>query len=115
MAMIVTEAPAAEDDRSGFAGWMEAVAVRSMVCLPRLAWRLTVDFAGFDVAAFCTFAWATFLVFAVLGSGAAFGVAEPAAKPLSARGLKGALFAGLKAKAIIPAATAAATTVNLCM
>ncbi|WP_245499105.1 hypothetical protein [Mesorhizobium sp. M1A.F.Ca.ET.072.01.1.1] len=52
----------------------------------------------------------------VLALGAALGFEGVAANPLSAaRRLRGALFAGLKAKVITPAATAAATTVNLCM
>ncbi|MET3593747.1 hypothetical protein ABID26_003149 [Mesorhizobium shonense] len=95
---------------------MDAVVVRSTVCLPRFLPRLTVDFADFNAAVFCTFAAAVFLVFAGLRAGAAFGVTGVAANPLSAaRMLNGALLAGLKAKVITPAATAAATTVNLCM
>src|SRR5690348_651684 len=89
---------------------IEAVVVRSIAFLPRLA-RLTVDFAALVAAAFCTFAGA-FLIFGVLLP--ALVVVGAAAKPLSARRLKGAPFAGLKAKLITPAATAAATTVNFC-
>jgi hypothetical protein len=85
------------------------VVVRSIVRLLRFEPRLPLDFAGFDAATFCTFARAGFSAFAGPGAAATFCVTGVA------RGLRGALLAGLKAKVITPAAIAAATTVNFCM
>ncbi|CDX50717.1 hypothetical protein MPL1032_120013 [Mesorhizobium plurifarium] len=107
--------PVAEVDKAGFSGWMEAVAVMSMVCLLRFELRLAVLFAAFATATFSTLVGVVLLIFEPLAVGLAFGAAGAAAMPLSARKLRGALFAGLKARVITPAATAAATTVNLCM